>query len=431
MGNVIMKAQQIVYGASNVEKALDDLKAPELIELNKRMAAIDEWKANVHEVTYTGSELAIDNALALPARSLVTEINAIQDLHGYDKPWAGGAGKNQLRMTADNIKAANGGSSYWTDNSKVINNITVTILTDNGGNVEGIKLNGTASANTYIYIVPNNLGGGFDNLTVNTAYIINGGATGVALRAWHYDNVNIASSNGADASFTLTSDGKTNGSVDIFINNGTALNNVVIKPMIRLSTESDATFAPYSNICPISGRTAVVVNRSDGDEISEDFTIQLGTTVYGAEINWDTGVMTVKTAFKTFDGSEGWAANGTIGYLITRSQSGMPDVKAASSANTYCLSNLFPKSGITWADKSIGIDGGTVWIGDADNVVFGDLAGFKSFLANTNLQLEYELATPTAIQLTPTQLQMLKGYNRVTIEDGSIELKALVLGGDN
>ena len=28
----------------------------------------------------------------------------------------------------------------------------------------------------------------------------------------------------------------------------------------------------------------------------------------------------------------------------------------------------------------------------------------------------------TTIQLTPTQLQMLKGYNRVTIEDGSIEL---------
>lgn len=36
MGNVIMKAQQITYGASNVEKALDDLSVPELIELNKR-----------------------------------------------------------------------------------------------------------------------------------------------------------------------------------------------------------------------------------------------------------------------------------------------------------------------------------------------------------------------------------------------------------
>ena len=32
------------------------------------------------------------------------------------------------------------------------------------------------------------------------------------------------------------------------------------------------------------------------------------------------------------------------------------------------------------------------------------------------------LATPTTIQLTPTQLELLKGYNRVTIDSGSIEL---------
>jgi hypothetical protein len=76
----------------------------------------------------------------------------------------------------------------------------------------------------------------------------------------------------------------------------------VIEPMI--STEG-GTFAPYSNICPISGRDSVVLTRSDGDEISENFTIQLGQTVYGADINWDTGVMTVNKGFQTLVGASG------------------------------------------------------------------------------------------------------------------------------
>ena len=32
------------------------------------------------------------------------------------------------------------------------------------------------------------------------------------------------------------------------------------------------------------------------------------------------------------------------------------------------------------------------------------------------------LTTPATIQLTPEQLEMLKGHNRVTVESGSIEL---------
>ena len=47
--------------------------------------------------------------------------------------------------------------------------------------------------------------------------------------------------------------------------------------------------------------------------------------------------------------------------------------------------------------------------------------------AMNGVTAEYELATPTTIQLTPTQLEMLKGYNHITLSDGygTIELKAL------
>jgi hypothetical protein len=45
--------------------------------------------------------------------------------------------------------------------------------------------------------------------------------------------------------------------VRIKVAGGENLNNIKIYPMIRLSTETDPTFAPYSNICPISGHTGV------------------------------------------------------------------------------------------------------------------------------------------------------------------------------
>ena len=43
---------------------------------------------------------------------------------------------------------------------------------------------------------------------------------------------------------------------------GTTVSNVKMYPMIRLSSISDATFAPYENICPISGWSSATVTRT-------------------------------------------------------------------------------------------------------------------------------------------------------------------------
>ena len=59
----------------------------------------------------------------------------------------------------------------------------------------------------------------------------------------------------------------------------------------------------------------------------------------------------------------------------------------------------------------------TIWVHDER---YTDPTAFKT--AVTGQTVTYPLATPTTIQLTPTMLEMLKGYNRVSIEDGSIEI---------
>jgi hypothetical protein len=49
---------------------------------------------------------------------------------------------------------------------------------------------------------------------------------------------------------------------------------------------------------------------------------------------------------------------------------------------------------------------------------FSDATAFKA--AMNGVQLVYELATPIELQLTPTQVKSLKGYNNISANTGNI-----------
>ena len=496
--------------------------------------------------TASGNPVVISDCAGGKARSLITTINAIQDLHGYDHPWAGGAGKNKLPMTVSGIKAVNT-SGTWSGNAYTLNNTTFTILTDSADNVTGFKVNtgsGGASDLTVFRISENvtlpsgnyKLNGCTDG-SESTYFIQLRKAPSIDLRCYTTDRDFTYSE-----AFTYAG---------IVVLSGVSLANKTVYPMIRLSTETDPTFAPYSNICPISGRTAATINdhgknvlpnnivdgtvngitytkQSDGsvkingtstgssnrtvaeyhlqngtwivskgqanslfgliveaynnntwvkvlalsfstDEVqftvdnngynkirvtigtesgrtannlvyypmirsasdsdptyapfvaNDDVTIQLGQTVYGAEINWDTGVMTVKTA-KIDMGSLTYTAQGRsddgIGYLYSAFPTG-------ALANGECISSVFAyTSYVTVAARWEALTTGHLSIiGNGRLMVCGTETTPEAFkTAVTGQDLEYKLATPTTIQLTPEQLEMLKGYNRVSIEDGTIEV---------
>ena len=235
---------------------LKDLEAVQTI-LN-RLDKIEAWKRTVMEETFTGDEITIPNALALPARSLKTVINAIQDLHGYDHPWAGGAEKNKFPLNLATIKAKNVGGT-WTGNIYAYNGGTVEIVTDNGGNITAIKLNGTFNVRTDIVLFT-------QTVLPSGQYKLNGvnndGAAKWNLRIDRDDvqtQDNIAVVDGSpslnDVTFTAPST-VVRGAIRIYAGSTT---NIIIFPMIRVSTDTDPTFAPYSNICPIYGRTEVTI----------------------------------------------------------------------------------------------------------------------------------------------------------------------------
>lgn len=184
----------------------------------------------------TGLQFVAD--MVAPIESLVINFSPIQDLHGYDSPWPAGGGKNLLNASAD------------TGSSNGVN------YTKNGDGT--YTVNGTANG-TSSFVV------GSIELTANTQYVVSGcpGTGGgssynVRIRDANYTALGFDVGNGV----TITPTETKTYYYQITVVSGYSVSNLVFKPMICLSTTSDpdyAHYAPYSNICPISGRTGLDV----------------------------------------------------------------------------------------------------------------------------------------------------------------------------
>ena len=217
--------------------------------------------AIITEKTVSGNPVTVTDALPYNAVEVVADITPDQDLHGQSAPYVGGAGKNKLPLTVANLKAKNEDGT-WTGNSYAFNGITADVLTDAAGNVTGIKLNGTATTAFTLYLAVGFSSTDYPNqMKVNGAYGVGNNNAFIRVQELYTWTV-LADDTGASAdgvAFTPTS---TQAQAIIRVYQGTTVTNAVFKPMFRLATESNSDFAPYTNICPISGRTQVVETRT-------------------------------------------------------------------------------------------------------------------------------------------------------------------------
>jgi hypothetical protein len=153
-------------------------------------------------------------------------------------------------------------------------------------------------------------------------------------------------------------------------------------------------------------------------------TIQLGQTVYGADINWDTGVGTVTwidkkvTAVTTMSNR----ANGDFYGDVDGINDAIPVRNNGVAGQAICNVANNVSADVRYADTNSDI--AVRMTGKIDLCIAGIKTKdeMETYLANNDVHICYALATPFTIQLTPEQVQMLKGYNRVTIDNGSIEL---------
>lgn len=246
--------------------------------------------------TATGNPINFTTKSTQNAESTIIDIEPIQDLHGYDKPWVGGAGKNKLPMTVDGIKALNT-SGTWTGNVYTINQVAITVLTDNDDNVTGFDVHGTASASVGFVLAHEVLK---DVLGISSGSVtLNGCPSGGVAYSTYQITINDGTNNVTDTGNGIAFDVSTystTGNTDIFIrlNSGYSANHLKFYPMIRLSTETDPTYEPYTNICPISGRTEIGILGCDGKNLFNKNTVTTGMLNNDGTI--DTSVTTVATS---------------------------------------------------------------------------------------------------------------------------------------
>ena len=177
---------------------------------------------NINMDNYTikearGAIASFDDGEDLPLAFMGAYITAIQDLHGYDYPWVGGSGKNKFNIATISVK------EYIGENGN--------IYSSNNWSVSD-----------------------FTSVDSETAYVLSGITnSGSLARHIFYDSnkVFISAINSTVMNFTTPSNAKY---IRLSLQSETPTN-------VQLEKGSTATtFAPYSNICPISGWSAVDVS---------------------------------------------------------------------------------------------------------------------------------------------------------------------------
>lgn len=181
-----------------------------------------------------------------PVDDLTIDIDPVQDLHGYANPWPAGGGKNLVKIDTAN------------ENSK--QNCSYTI-TDSGVTV-------TAS-NTYARV------GFVYTVTANQAYTVSfkGSATGNYNRLIVCDSVSWSPLNSDHAyTFSLNSTNTaysrtitpttTTLFIGCYVTTNASSGTMTITDFQFELGSSATSYAPYSNICPISGWTGANVTRT-------------------------------------------------------------------------------------------------------------------------------------------------------------------------
>lgn len=320
-------------------------------------------------VTIIGNPLSFLAKKAQTAKSTKISMTPVQDLHGYDNPWPAGGGVNQ-----------------WDEEWEVGGYNTNT----------GVK----QTDNTRIRC-KNSI-----KCTPSTQYYFKSSYAGTI---FYYDENNeFISSQGNNGNLTFTT--PSNASTMTFqmsMSYGTTYNNDIAINYPATIT----TYAPYSNICPISGRSSVEIKCADGESVVHDtVTISFGETVYSGTLDVETGILTVDRA--KFDLSQKtWVKS------YTRFNTSTTITNAPSGNNAKCLCSKYKSNvGASTRTSDFSIcfaNNGYVYVYDTS--FDGDETAFKESMANVDFV--YELAQPTTIQLTPSQIQILKGQNTIWIED--------------
>ena len=238
--------------------------------------------------TASGAIASFETNLVAPLNSLKCEINAKQDLHGYDHPWVGGAGKNLVPQFRDSVKTQNG--------------ITATPQSDGSIRLQGTS---TSQSNFLISMIDyvKELPSGTYTFSIGNyqsyvyAQIVASEHTLYSYQAqdtYTYNN---------DLSMSRLDIGITGGAYGVPID-------VTIYPQLETGSQATA-YEPYENICPIDGFTECNIVNTDNDNVAELFELD---DEFRGRVNFN---QLVKNG--NFEGTTNWSVNNVSQGTISAS----------------------------------------------------------------------------------------------------------------
>lgn len=234
------------------------LSALETQKVDLTNYATKNEKADIIQNEKTGSIVQIvDGANNLNVNNLVATIELIQDLHGYNSPWAGGEGKNLLDPSKVSVITAYG--------------LTITF----SNNVFSISGTPTAQSASLSF-----------NFVEYSDYSLSG--KNYAIQAFEISGTPIKGIYGF-----RTEQEKRIAIIFDSIANPTI--NTTFK--LSVSTTSQTAWSPYENICPITGWTGATISQS-GEDTSNPTTRNISWQseagiIYGGTLDVISGVLTV------------------------------------------------------------------------------------------------------------------------------------------
>ena len=367
-------------------------------------------------VTVTGNPASFEASGSGKLLSLSVPFSPIQDLHGYSSPWPAGGGKNLFAV-----------------NTSATSSDVIASASDTTGVI------GVADISTAKWALPYI---GYTDVVAGKTYTISGGpltygriggstASNAQPGASTIPDVDIGSTiQSAVTNLTGSRTFTANSTQRIYWYYCTDAGNsnhraFEIQPVV-VEGSSVGTWSPYSNICPISGRTGLSVyvsptqNIADATTYAVDWTTEAGT-VYGGTLDVVTGLLTVDKKYFTQSGDVllygNWGYDNAPLYYFLIDTTIPIKVYADTQDDGYILSNYFSAT-TGFGPESMKNNEIRTRDSTPDRLYFrwdsaGSLADINAAFAENPLQIVAELATPLTYQLTPTQVALILGQNYV------------------
>lgn len=332
-----------------------------------------------------------DGADNIPVKSLVVDIDPAQSGSGEPSPdnirpisgWTGvkviRAGKNFMKPPAEN---------------QTINGVTFTLNADGT-----VTANGTATAITDLYYV------GAVNVYADAGiptgnYLVNGGnlppSSVGSIFIIPQGSSLTAHAGGGDLPFSFDANKK----YRIFyrINAGQTVNNLVISLMVRLATETDSAYEPYT---------------ANTYEIT--FPVEAGT-VYGGMLDVTNGVLTLDSIIvRINDALTKSYQSEQQRFALDFKNMNIKIVSSGRSIDGLYAESFFPA--VSGANNTMFHSNTQIYIYDNR---FVDAASFLADCGDTRIVIP--VATPATYQLTPLIVKTLLGANNFWADTGDVNV---------